>query len=161
MPTVPAGSDAVEIVGAATALTVTVNALVDEALLAPVTWMVKVEVAGAVGVPLRTPAVVSVSPAGSVPVETTNCTESSHRWPPTSGCRPCPPSPPAATAVEIVGAATALIVTVNALVDEAPLAPVTWTVKVEVAAAVGVPLRTPAVDRVSPAGSVPAETDQL
>ena len=72
-----------------------------------------------------------------------------------------PTVPAGSDAVEIVGAATALIVTVNALVDETPLAPVTWTVKVEVAAAVGVPLRTPAVDRVSPAGGVPEETDQL
>jgi hypothetical protein len=34
-------------------------------------------------------------------------------------------------------------------------------VKLEVAAAVGVPLRTPAEDRASPAGSVPADTDQV
>jgi hypothetical protein len=32
---------------------------------------------------------------------------------------------------------------------------VTWTAKVAVAALVGVPLMTPAVDRISPAGGLP------
>jgi hypothetical protein len=55
----------------------------------------------------------------------------------------------------------ALTVTEKSFVDEALLAPVTRTVKLEVAAAVGVPPSTPAEDRVRPAGNVPADTDQL
>ena len=58
-----------------------------------------------------------------------------------------------------VGGATSLIVRENDLVAVPP--PVTWTVKVEVPVAVGVPLRTPDVDRVSPAGSDPDEVDHV
>jgi len=57
--------------------------------------------------------------------------------------------------------AAALIDTEKGFVDEALLAPVTRTVKLEVPAVVGVPLKTPAPDRLRPAGSVPADTDQL
>jgi hypothetical protein len=56
-----------------------------------------------------------------------------------------------------VGAA--VTVTENAFVAVPP--PVTWTVKFEVPAVVGVPDSTPPEERVSPAGSVPADTDQL
>jgi hypothetical protein len=59
------------------------------------------------------------------------------------------------------GGATALIVTEKSFVDEAPLAPSTRTVKLEGPSAVGVPSRTPVGDRLKPAGSVPADTDQL
>ncbi len=38
---------------------------------------------------------------------------------------------------------------------------VTWTVKLAGPGVVGVPLITPALDNVSPAGKVPDETDQL
>ena len=55
--------------------------------------------------------------------------------------------------------AAGLTVKEKVFVDETPLA-VTWTVMVEVAAAVGVPLSTPPVDRLKPVGSVPVE-DQL
>jgi hypothetical protein len=58
-------------------------------------------------------------------------------------------------------AAAALIVKENDFVDEALLAPVTRTVKVEVPAVVGVPLIAPPVDRERPAGRGPEETDQL
>jgi hypothetical protein len=69
--------------------------------------------------------------------------------------------PPAGVTDRGPATAAALTVTERAFVDEAPLAPVTRTVKLEVPAAVGVPLRTPAADRLRPAGSAPAETDQL
>jgi hypothetical protein len=72
------------------------------------------------------------------------------------------PTVPAANGEAVVierATAAGLIVTENAFVAVPP--PVTWTVKLEVAAAVGVPLRTPAADRASPAGSVPADTDQV
>jgi hypothetical protein len=39
--------------------------------------------------------------------------------------------------------------------------PDAWTVKLELSTVVGVPLRIPAVDKVSPAGRVPDVTDQL
>jgi hypothetical protein len=58
-----------------------------------------------------------------------------------------------------VGGAAGLIVTENTFVAVPP--PVAWTVKLEVPAAVGVPPRTPAADRLRPAGSVPADNDQL
>jgi hypothetical protein len=60
-----------------------------------------------------------------------------------------------------VGGAAALIVTEKSFVDEAPSAPATRTVKLELSAVVGVPLRTPPVDKFRPAGSVPEDSDQL
>lgn len=59
------------------------------------------------------------------------------------------------------GGAAALIVTEKSFVDEALSAPATRTVKLELSAVVGVPSRTPVADRIRPAGSVPADTDQL
>ena len=59
------------------------------------------------------------------------------------------------------GGAAALIVKEKSFVAEAPLAPSTRTVKLEVPAVVGVPLRTPAADKLRPAGSVPGGTDQV
>jgi hypothetical protein len=49
----------------------------------------------------------------------------------------------------------------NAFVAEAPTLSVTLTVKLDVAAVVGVPLMTPAALSVNPAGNVPALTDQV
>jgi hypothetical protein len=60
----------------------------------------------------------------------------------------------------VIGTA-ALIVTEKSFVDEALSAPATRTVKLEISAVVGVPLRTPPVDKLRPAGSVPEDTDQL
>jgi hypothetical protein len=59
------------------------------------------------------------------------------------------------------GGAAALIVREKSFVDEAPLSPVTRTVKLELSAVVGVPLRTPPVDKLRPAGGVPEDTDQV
>ena len=67
--------------------------------------------------------------------------------------------PPAGVTVIGPAATAALIVTENACVAVPP--PVTWTVKLEVPAAVGVPLSRPAEERLRPAGSVPADTDQV
>jgi hypothetical protein len=71
--------------------------------------------------------------------------------------------PPPESLVRVIGGgvAVALIVTEKSFVDEALLAPATRTVKLEVTSAVGIPSRTPAADRLRPAGSVPADTDQL
>jgi len=70
-----------------------------------------------------------------------------------------PASPPGRDAVVIDGAA--LMVTAKAFVGAAPAASVTLIVKLDVAAAVGVPLRTPADDNVRPAGTDPALTDHI
>ena len=71
-----------------------------------------------------------------------------------------PPPEPLEKSTEGGGAA-ALIVMEKSFVDEALLAPVTRTVKLELPAVVGIPSRTPVADRLRPAGSVPADTDQL
>ena len=68
-------------------------------------------------------------------------------------------SPSDGVMVTAPAGAASLIVTEKSFVAVPP--PVTWTVKLKVPAAVGVPLRTPAEDRFRPAGSVPADTDQL
>jgi hypothetical protein len=171
VPTVPAGREAVEIVRAAVAgLIVKENTFVAVAEAPSVTRTVKVGVGttvAAVGVPLRTPAVDRARPAGSVPADTAQVFVP---VPPVdanvSGVYAVPTVPAVSgLAVEIVRAAVAgLIVKENTFVAVAEAPSVTWTVKVGVGtavAAVGVPLRTPAVDRARPAGSVPADTAQV
>jgi len=70
--------------------------------------------------------------------------------------------PPESLERSIVGGgAAALIATSKIRVDEALSLPATLTVKMEVPVTVGVPLRTPTVDKLRPAGRVPADTDQL
>ena len=60
--------------------------------------------------------------------------------------------------VKVTAAVTTSVIEVVAM----PLfASITLTVKVELPVAVGVPDRTPAEDRVRPAGRVPAFTDQV
>jgi len=111
-----------------------------------------------VGVPERTPAVVSVTPAGSAPVVTAYVTV------------PTPPAcvsvtgPYAVPAVALERLAGLTVITgqsttsVSARVPVHPLASVAVTVKLNVPVTVGVPERTPAVVRVIPAGSAPAVT---
>jgi hypothetical protein len=70
-------------------------------------------------------------------------------------------APPESDEGVIGTGSAALIVTEKSFVDEALLAPATRTVKLELPAVVGVPLRTPPVDKLRPAGSVPTDTDQL
>jgi hypothetical protein len=72
-----------------------------------------------------------------------------------------PPPPEPLEKVTGGGGAAALIVTEKSFVDEALSAPVTRTVKLVVPSAVGIPSRTPAADRLRPAGTLPADTDQL
>ncbi len=160
VPTVPAGNgEAVEIVSATAAgLTVKEKDFVDETPLA-VTWTVKVEVAAAVGVPLSTPPVDRLKPVGSVPVDDQLYVPvppvAANDW------LYAVPTVPAGNgeAVEIESATAAgLTVKEKDFVDETPLA-VTWTVKVEVAAAVGVPLSTPPVDRSSLREASPSTTN--
>jgi hypothetical protein len=68
--------------------------------------------------------------------------------------------PTIAMLLNVAGAAA--IAMERAFVEERPLAPATRTVKLEVPAAVGVPLIAPEeAFSVRPAGRLPAETDQL
>jgi hypothetical protein len=53
------------------------------------------------------------------------------------------------------------MVTEKAFVAVAEVESVTWTVKLEVPAPEGVPLRTPPAERLRPAGTVPEDTSQL
>jgi hypothetical protein len=71
------------------------------------------------------------------------------------------PLPESLERLIVGGGAAVLIVTEKSFVDEAASAPSTRTVKLEVPAVVGVPLRTPAADKFRPAGGVPEDTDQL
>ena len=157
LPTVPAGSGLTVVIDSAAGSTVTANAFV--AVPPPVTWTVKLEVPAALGVPLKTPAEDSVSPAGSAPEVTDQ---------PYGGVPPVAanvwlyalPTVPAGSGDDVViDSAAGSTVTANAFVAVPP--PLTWTVKLETPAAVGVPLKTPAEDSVSPAGSAPENTDQL
>jgi hypothetical protein len=137
------------------------NAFVTVAEASSVTWNVMLEVPAVVGVPPITPVADKLRPAGSVPEDT-------HQLygavPPVAASiwLYAVPTVPAGREAVVIERATAagLIVKVNAFVDETPLA-VTWTVKLEVAAVVGVPPRTPVEEfRVRPAGSVPPDTVQ-
>ena len=157
VPTVPAGSGDDVVIDSAAGSTVTENAFV--AVPPPLTWTVKLEAPAAVGVPLKTPAEDSVSPAGSAPDNTD---------------QPYGVVPPVAASVWLYGAphraawaaetdvvidsAAGSTVTENAFVAVPP--PLAWTVKFETPAADGVPLKTPAEESVSPAGSAPDNTDQ-
>ena len=125
----------------------------------PVTWTVKLDVPAALGVPLKTPAEDSVSPTGSVPAVTDQLyggvpPETASVW-----LYGVPAVPAGSGLTVVIDSAAGSTVTVNAFVAVPP--PVTWTVKLDVPAALGVPLKTPAEDSVSPTGSVPAVTDQL
>ena len=165
VPTVPAGNGLAVVIERATAaaLIVKENTFVDETPLA-VTWTVKLEVAAVVGVPPRTPVEeFRVRPAGSDPPDTVQVLVpvppvAANVWP------YAVPTVPAGNELAVVierAAAAALIVKENTFVDETPLA-VTWTVKLEVAAVVGVPPRTPVEEfRVRPAGSDPPDTVQV
>ena len=112
--------------------------------------------------PPRAPAEERVRPAGSVPADTDQVRVAAVPPVVANVWLYAVPTVPAGNgeAVEIERAAVAaLIVTENAFVAVPP--PVTWTVKSKVPAAVGVPPRAPAEERVRPAGSVPADTDQV
>src|SRR5512134_3616853 len=163
VPTVPPGRLDVEIVGATcAAATAMERARVEERPLLPVTWTVKLDVPTVVGVPLIVPPVDRLSPAGRLPAET----DQLYGVVPPVAARvwlyAVPTVPPGRLDVEIVGATCAAAIAMErARVEERPLLPVTWTVKLDVPTVVGVPLIVPPVDRLSPAGRLPAETDQL
>src|SRR5439155_17289697 len=126
------------------------------------TWTLKVAVVAAVGVPLITPAD-SDKPAGKVAGAT------DHVYggvPPVAvnGCEYVTPTVPAGSGDAVVitsgGGAGGLIVIDSDFDTVCEALSLTWTLKVAVVAAVGVPLITPA-DSDKPAGKVAGATDQV
>ena len=139
-----------------------INGLLAVAPLASITWMVKLKLPAVVGAPLICPVPeFSVMPAGKAPVIvqvygdvpplTTGVTE--HLTPTVHGCK-------GGKGPMIAGGG--LIVKENSLLAGAPLTSVTWMVKLEVPAVVGVPLIRPVAEfRVMLAGNVPAASVQV
>jgi hypothetical protein len=154
------GSEFVVIAGAG--LMIKINGLLAVAPLASITWMVKLKLPAVVGAPLICPVPeFSVMPAGKAPVIvqvygdvpplTTGVTE--HLTPTVHGCK-------GGKGPMIAGGG--LIVKENSLLAGAPLTSVTWMVKLEVPAVVGVPLIRPVAEfRVMLAGNVPAASVQV
>jgi len=157
--TASGNGEAVVIFGAG-ALT-TIDRALDEVCEAlSVTWTVKLLVPDAAGVPLITPAVVKVKPAGSAPAATDHV---------------CGGVPPVAAKVweydvpTVAAGKGATVVIENGdgvTVIESDFdaaweaASATWTVKIKIPAVVGNPLITPVVESVNPWANVPATTDQ-
>ena len=157
LPTVPAGSGLTVVIDSAAGSTVTANAFV--AVPPPVTCTVKLDVPAALGVPLKTPAEDSVNPAGSVPEVTDQLYGGVPPVAASVWLYALPTVPAGSGLTVVIDSAAGSTVTANAFVAVPP--PVTCTVKLDVPAVVGVPLKTPAEDSVNPAGSVPEVTDQL
>ena len=128
------------------------------AVCAPlVTCTVKLLVPTVVGVPESAPLESSVRPAGSDPLSTPQFAAplvpmarsvSRYGW----------PTIPSASAAVVTASAAATVAVRLRVADCAPL--VTCTVTFATPAAVGIPESTPLAASVSPAGSVPAVTDQ-
>ena len=157
VPTVPVGSGDDVVIDSAAGSTVTENAFV--AVPPPLAWTVKFETPAADGVPLKTPAEESVSPAGSAP---DNTDQPYGVVPPVAAnvwLYALPTVPVGSGDDVVIDSAAGSTVTENAFVAVPP--PLAWTVKFETPAADGVPLKTPAEESVSPAGSAPDNTDQL
>jgi hypothetical protein len=156
-----AGSGEVVVITTA-GLIVTANARLAVAVTLSVTWAVKLNVPAAVGVPLSTPlAGFSVSPGGGVPALTTQLRGS---VPPEAArvSEYAPPTVPVGSGEVVVIASAGLMVRVNARVAVAATLSVTWAVKVNVPAAVSMPLSAPLAGfSVNPGGGAPALTTQL
>jgi hypothetical protein len=126
-----------------------------------VTCTVKVAVPGVVGVPLITPALDSVRPCGKIPEES----DQVYGAVPFAGASVCEyavPSVASGRDVVVIKSPAAMLSTngLETVCGGVPLS-ATCTVTFDVPALVGVPLITPALDRVTPAGSVPDVTVQL
>jgi hypothetical protein len=141
-------------------LTVSDNAAVAVRAAVSVTFTVKFDVPAADGVPLMLPPGERLKPAGKVPADTVHV----YGMVPPLAFRACEYTLPA------VAGGKDDVVTANGggatVIDKAEVSvldppSVTFTVKLEVPNAVGVPDIVPPAERVSPAGKVPAETVQL
>ena len=142
------------------ALITIVSDLVADAPRLSETFAVKANDPVAVGVPVIAPdAAVRLSPVGRLP----ELMDHVNGDVPPDSVSVCEyetvRSPPSSDAVVIDSAA--LIVTDMVLVGAAPAASVTLTVKLNVPAAVGVPLKTPAELKLKPPGTDPELTDHV
>ena len=127
---------------------------------ASVTFTVKFEVPIAVGVPLSAPAEESDIPAGRDPADTVK----------TNGASPPEvlmlalygvPIVPAASVDVVIESVAAFTVSVNCREAFCAEPSATCAVKAKLPTTVGVPERTPPEESVTPAGKLPAETDQV
>jgi hypothetical protein len=166
VPSTPAGKVVVVIVGAGGRLTVMLRACVAVCvgLLLSAKATVKFDVPfGPVGVPVMAPALLRLSPAGSVPALVLQVHGPYGQFPTSVWLYAVPSTPAGRDVVVIVGAAGRLIVMLSACVaDWAPAAleSVTLTVKFDVLLGpVGVPVMAPALLKLRPAGKVPTETE--
>jgi hypothetical protein len=134
------------------------NAAVAEPPALSVTLTVKFADPAVLGVPDSAPDAERLSHAGSDPADT------DHEYggdPPDapSVCEYATPTVPAGNDEVVMVSAGGLTVIDNAAVAEPPALSVTLTVKVDDPAALGVPESAPAAERLTPAGSDPADTD--
>jgi hypothetical protein len=149
VPTVPSGNVAVVIVGATAVAIVMDNCLVSLPA-ALVAFTVKVDVPAVVGVPVIAPVAARLRSAGKVPLSMFHV----------MGAVPVAVSvwlysvPTTPFGNDVVVIATAAIVMENSLVSF-PAALVAFKVKVDVPAAVGVPVIAPSAARLKPAGNAP------
>ena len=116
-----------------------------------------------VGVPESTPALVSVRPAGSVPMVTENVYGAAPPLPVSVSAYAIPSVPPGSVAGASVivgqtgGGAAAMVIEYEVVATQS-FASVARIVNVDGPAVVGVPDRTPVLESVSPAGRVPTVT---
>src|SRR4029078_13344531 len=135
------------------------SALVADAPTLAGTFSVKLKGPAAVGVPVIAPLLAKLNPPGNGPgdnVQLYGCV------PPLAAavCEyPTPTAPPARALVVIAGASP--IVMASALVAVAPTLSVTFSVKLKVPAAVGVPVIAPLLARLNPQGNGPGDSVQV
>jgi len=145
------------------AFTVRENVFVEAWPPLPVTRTVKVAVVAVVGEPLMTPPPLSTRPGGRLPEER----DHAYGVVPPLAASATPYATPRVPvgrglAVVTVGAAgAALMVRLNAFVEDAPSLPVTRAVKAAVAAAPGVPMSTPPPVSARPDGRLPEAIDHV
>ena len=135
--------------------------MVTEAEAASVTLTVKVEDPTVVGDPAMRPLGRMVRPGGRSPMSSSQVLSPV----PPLACRACeyrvPTVPDSSGDVLVIASVAAPTDNENTLVAVAPVLSVTLTVKVSDPVALGVPVSTPAVDNVSPAGGEPKLTVQV
>ena len=155
----PPGKDPVVIMSGATIMMV--KALAAVAATLSLIWTVRLEVAGAAGVPVIEPVAESNDrPAGNEPALINHV----YGGVPPEKLRFCEYPIPGAPAGRdaVVMLSSGLIVMARAFAAVAVAMSFIWTVKLEVAAAPGVPVMEPAGEfRDKPAGSAPPLTDHV
>ena len=164
VPAVPPGSDVVVMVGGVGAGLITIcSGCVLDKFAESVTLTVKLDVPAVVGVPVIVPVLDNVRPAGRDPALMVHVYGAVPPDTPRVCCGYAVPAvPPGSDVVVMVGGVAAALMTIcSGCVAERFAASVTWAVKLDVPAVVGVPLIMPVLDNVRPAGSDPALIDQV